>query len=125
MTSRTLDVVEAAALLKVHPKTLQRLARQREIPACKVGRAWVFIEQLLLDTLVSKSTARVSVVDFLEKSECRSTDAKTRLPGGSNSRQSGVSRSLYSKALGLPTGARRSKSTTSSPPPDGSKTGSA
>lgn len=83
MTWRTLDLAEAATLLKVHPKTLQRLARQGDIPACKVGRAWVFIEQLLLDTLVSKSTARVSVVDFLEKSECRSTDAKTRLHGGS------------------------------------------
>ena len=52
MTSRTLDAVEAAALLKVHPKTLQRLARECVIPGYKVGRAWVFVEQLLIDTLV-------------------------------------------------------------------------
>ena len=125
MNARTLDLAEAAALLKVHPKTLQRLARARAIPACKVGRAWVFVEQLLLDTLVSKSTARVSVVDLQEFTECRSTDARTHHVGGSNSRPFAASRSLYSKALGLPTSGRRSKSTTSSPPPDGSKTGSA
>ena len=125
MTWRTLDLAEAAKLLKVHPKTVQKLARQGAVPACKVGRSWVFIEQLLLDTLVSKSTVRVSVVDFLERSECRSTDAKTHPVGGSNSRPFAASRSLYSKALGLPTSGRRSKSTTSSPPHDGSKTGSA
>jgi excisionase family DNA binding protein len=125
MNSRTLNVAEAALLLKVHPKTLQRLARVGDIPGCKVGRAWVFVEQLLLDTLVSKSTARVSVVDLREKSECRSTDARTHPVGGSNSRPFAASRSLYSKALGLPTSGRRSKSTTSSPPPDGSKPGSA
>lgn len=94
-------------------------------PWVRFGRAWVFVEQLLLDTLVSKSTARVSVVDRQETTECRSTDARTHPVGGSNSRPFAASRSLYSKALGLPTSGRRSKSTTSSPPPDGSKTGSA
>jgi excisionase family DNA binding protein len=36
--TRTLDLAEAAALLKVHPKTLQSLARAGHLPAIKVGR---------------------------------------------------------------------------------------
>ncbi len=122
---KTLNLLEAANLLKVHPKTLQRLAQCGAVPACKVGRAWVFVDQLLLEMLMAKSTMRVSVIDSLEESICRSTDEKTRHFGGSNSRSSEVNRSLYSKALGLPTSGRRSRSTISSPPPDGSKTGSA
>ena len=52
---RTLDLAEAAALLKVHPKTLERLARVGTVPACKVGRAWVFLDDLLFDHLVTQS----------------------------------------------------------------------
>jgi excisionase family DNA binding protein len=123
MIQATLGLVEAAKLLHVHPKTLQKLARQGEVPACKFGRSWVFVEQLLLDTLVSKSISRVSVVDLQEKSECRSTDARTHRFGGSSYRQSKMSRSLYSKALGLPTSVKRSRSATSSPSLVGNKTG--
>jgi excisionase family DNA binding protein len=125
MRPPTLGLVEAAELLKVHPKTLQKLARNGEVPACKVGRAWVFVEHLLLDTLVSKSISRVSVVDLQEKTECRSTDARTHHIGGSNYRPSGVNRSLYSKVLGLPIDERRRRSTTDSPTLDGSRPGSA
>lgn len=118
----TLNLEEAAKLLKVHPKTLQRLAQARRIPACKIGRAWIFVERLLVQHLVSESLLRVSVVDLQEKSECRSTDARTRHFGGSSYRRSGVNRSPYSKALGLPTGVKRSRSATSSQSPVGNKT---
>ena len=37
-----IDIVTAAGLLKVHPKTLQRLARGAEIPALRIGRYWRF-----------------------------------------------------------------------------------
>lgn len=37
-----LDSDEAAALLKVHPKTLQRMARNREVPAIQIGKLWRF-----------------------------------------------------------------------------------
>jgi excisionase family DNA binding protein len=124
MNSRTLTLKEAAQLLNVHPKTLEGLARRGAVPSCKVGRAWVFVEQLLLDMLVSKSISRVSVVDLQEKTECRSTDEKTHRIGGSSYRPSGVNRSLYSRALGLPIDERRRRSTTDSPTPDGSKPGS-
>ena len=37
-----LDSDEAAALLKVHPKTLQRMARRGEIPGIQIGKLWRF-----------------------------------------------------------------------------------
>jgi excisionase family DNA binding protein len=37
-----LDSVEAAALLKIHPKTLQKLARQGDVDAIKIGKLWRF-----------------------------------------------------------------------------------
>lgn len=33
---------EAAALLQVHPKTLQRMARQGRLPAFRIGDLWRF-----------------------------------------------------------------------------------
>ena len=35
-----LDVVEAAGLLRIHPKTLQKLTRIGHVPAYRVGRFW-------------------------------------------------------------------------------------
>jgi excisionase family DNA binding protein len=125
MSASTLDLAGAALLLKVHPKTLQKLARAGMVPAHKVGRAWVFLESLLLEWLRARSLARVSVVDLQENAECRSTDARTRRTGGSNFRPSGVNRSLYSRVLGLPIDERRSRSMTGSPTCDGSRPGSA
>jgi len=37
-----LDSEEAAALLKIHPKTLQKLARQGELAAIQIGKLWRF-----------------------------------------------------------------------------------
>jgi excisionase family DNA binding protein len=37
-----LDSEEAAALLKIHPKTLQRMARAGEIPGFQIGKLWRF-----------------------------------------------------------------------------------
>jgi excisionase family DNA binding protein len=37
-----LDSEEAAALLKIHPKTLQRLAREGAITGIQIGRLWRF-----------------------------------------------------------------------------------
>ena len=41
-TERLLDSHEAAALLKVHPRTLQRLAQRGEIAGIQVGKLWRF-----------------------------------------------------------------------------------
>jgi excisionase family DNA binding protein len=37
-----LDSEEAAALVKIHPKTLQKLARLGEIEGIQVGKLWRF-----------------------------------------------------------------------------------
>ena len=107
----TLDVTAAALLLKVHPTTLQNLARRGLVPSCKVGRAWVFVESLLLDYLRARSVARYVETPIEEDPECPSTSGRTRPIGGSSFRPYAASRSLYSKAMGLPTGDKRSKST--------------
>ena len=39
---RFLDSHQAAALLRIHPKTLQRLARKGEIRAMRIGKLWRF-----------------------------------------------------------------------------------
>jgi len=37
-----LDSDEAAQLLKIHPKTLQRMARRGEVPGVQIGKLWRF-----------------------------------------------------------------------------------
>ena len=37
-----LTATEAARLLKIHPKTLQRMARQGRVPAKRIGDLWRF-----------------------------------------------------------------------------------
>jgi excisionase family DNA binding protein len=37
-----LDSTEAANLLKIHPKTLQKMARKGEIAAIQIGKLWRF-----------------------------------------------------------------------------------
>lgn len=37
-----IDTQEAAALLKIHPKTLQKLARAGKVDAIQIGKLWRF-----------------------------------------------------------------------------------
>ena len=39
---RVLNTEEAAALLQVHPKTLQKMAREGTVPAFRIGDLWRF-----------------------------------------------------------------------------------
>jgi excisionase family DNA binding protein len=39
---RLLDSEEAAAIIRIHPKTLQRLARQKIIRGIQIGTHWRF-----------------------------------------------------------------------------------
>ena len=39
---RLLDSAEAAALLRIHPKTLQRMARKGQVPGHLIGDIWRF-----------------------------------------------------------------------------------
>ena len=49
-----LDSDEAAALLKLHPKTLQKMARNGEIAGVQVGRLWRFRASVLNEWLEHK-----------------------------------------------------------------------
>jgi len=56
---RMLNTEEAAALLQIHPKTLQRMARKGIVPAFRIGDLWRFrassLDQWLRSGLCSKS----------------------------------------------------------------------
>jgi excisionase family DNA binding protein len=50
-----LDSDEAAALLKIHPKTLQRMARNGEICGVQIGKLWRFRVSALNEWLNAKT----------------------------------------------------------------------
>jgi len=45
---QTLNLEEAAQLLKLHPSTVLAKARAGDIPAAKPGKCWVFIDEDLI-----------------------------------------------------------------------------
>jgi len=49
---RLLDSEQAAALVKVHPKTLQRYARKGVVPGVRVGKRWRFRASELFPPLI-------------------------------------------------------------------------
>jgi excisionase family DNA binding protein len=49
-----LDSDEAAALLKIHPKTLQKMARSGEITGVQIGKLWRFRASVLNEWLAHK-----------------------------------------------------------------------
>jgi excisionase family DNA binding protein len=36
------DCIQAARFLRLHPKTVKRMAQAGEIPGCRLGRRWLF-----------------------------------------------------------------------------------
>jgi excisionase family DNA binding protein len=56
---RTLNITEAADMLKIHENTVMELVGSGAIPGAKIGRAWVFIDDDLL-AYVRKEIARQS-----------------------------------------------------------------
>lgn len=51
----TLSTEECATLLRCTPEHLQRLARQKVLPATKVGRDWIFVTEDILAWLRKRS----------------------------------------------------------------------
>src|SRR3972149_4596704 len=81
----TLTLQQAAALLKIHPVTLQDKARAGVIPGAKIGKCWVFIEVDLLDYIRTQYRQRALQGERMEVTVCHSTNARTHLFGGSKS----------------------------------------
>jgi excisionase family DNA binding protein len=106
----TLTLQQAAALLKIHPVTLQEKARAGVIPGAKIGRAWVFVEIDLLEYIRAQYTRRAFQGDRKEVLKCHSSNAKTHPIGGSISP---TTDDEYSKVLALPTRRKRGSTTTS------------
>ena len=52
-----LDSVEAAALLRIHPKTLQKMARRGVIHGRHIGKCWRFRVSDLNEWLLSQENA--------------------------------------------------------------------
>lgn len=48
---RTFDIEECAAFLKVDRTTALKLAGNGDLPGARIGRAWVFLEDDLIDYL--------------------------------------------------------------------------
>lgn len=82
----TLDVLQAARFLHLHPATLREKARRGEVPAAKIGKQWIFLQVDLEAYVRSQYAPRMSQGESKEKSGCHSTDAKTHPIGGSNSK---------------------------------------
>jgi excisionase family DNA binding protein len=80
--SECLTVEEAAALLRVRPKTVRALAAAGIIPAVKVGKPWRFDETLLREWLVTRSHENVK--------PCQSKDVLSPHIGKSNSKSLGA-----------------------------------
>ena len=47
----TYDINEAAELLKISPATAYELAESGELPGARIGRAWVFLGEELIQYL--------------------------------------------------------------------------
>ena len=62
-----LDDVQVAALLKVHPKTVQKMARNGELPTIRVGRYWRFLASALNSWIQQNIVKSLSPVAHAEK----------------------------------------------------------
>ena len=60
-----LDIHEAASILGMHEKTLEKKAREKKVPACKLGKRWRFrlssLNSWLETGLKSNTTDRADV----------------------------------------------------------------
>ena len=106
----TLTLREAAALLKIHPATLQDKARSGAIPGAKIGKCWVFVEIDLIEYVRSQYKRRALQGEHAEVTQCHSTNDQTPRIGGS---RLPAMESAYSKALGLRTRPKPRSITTS------------
>ena len=51
-----LDSDQAAAIMHIHPKTLQKLARRGEIPGVQIGKVWRF-RASVIETWIQRKLA--------------------------------------------------------------------
>lgn len=64
LTPETLDIAEAAALLRAEPETIMQLARKGALPGTRIGKSWVFL--------------RDDVIAFLKEQISKDTEERRR-----------------------------------------------
>ena len=69
---KTLNLEDAAKLLIIHPVTLQARINSGAIPAVKIGKRWVFIEEDLLQWIRSQYT--INRQDVSKEAVCYSKE---------------------------------------------------
>lgn len=56
------DCTDAARFLRLHPKTVKRMARRGQIPGCRLGRRWFFrpseLDELLRSGVIHSLKAK-------------------------------------------------------------------
>lgn len=107
---RTLDLKEAAQLLRMHPEEVRRRVKAGELPGAKAGRAWVFVDLDLVDYLRSLYPAawQALQVTSRKESECHYANADQSI-GSTFAPPVG---SEYANLLGLETKPKRRSCTT-------------
>ncbi len=75
---KTLDLKEAAQLLRCNPETLRIKAKSGEIPGAKPGRCWVFVEEHLEQYLRSQYTGPAGQAEQVAKEEVCHYSVKER-----------------------------------------------
>lgn len=82
--SESYDIKQAAAFLKICEQTMQELAASGEVPGAKVGKAWVFLQDDLVDwlrgTIKTQQAQRknAEAVDSRLKSALNRAERRTR-----------------------------------------------
>jgi hypothetical protein len=96
---QTLDLDGAAGWLKCDPETVRSKAASGELPGAKIGRAWVFFEEDLVEYVRSK---------YVKNQSCRSTKTQPSQSIGTPRSRSKASQGL-DEALALPTRRKQSE----------------
>jgi hypothetical protein len=98
---RALNLEDAAAFLKLHPATLRERAAAGLVPAARIGRRWIFLEEDLAVYVRAHYAGQWQALqgEHEESTSCHSTNAKARHFGGSDS---ATTDAAYRRALGLP-----------------------
>ena len=72
----TVDLIEAAGLMKVHPKTVQDYIKSGDLAAAKVGRAWVMLTNdvlaLIERQIMEQTAARLGTPQRHQRRSARS-----------------------------------------------------
>ncbi|WP_363183899.1 helix-turn-helix domain-containing protein [uncultured Thiocystis sp.] len=78
---KTLDLLEAAVFLRMHPETLRRQAVAGVIPSAKPGKHWLFIDEDLANWIRERYADRARAAEPDEVSACSTAD-RTVIFGG-------------------------------------------